>query len=127
MNKTTEKLDCWAVVELMGHQRIAGHITERTVAGAPMLQVNVPELGEVPAYTRLLGGGAIYAINLCDEATAIEWAKSIGGNAAPLVSWEGKQIVDVMVERRIKALNASAEPTEAGGDDDQDQEDDLPY
>lgn len=93
-----ETIDCWAIVELMGHQRIAGRITERTVAGVVMLQVYVPAMGEVPEYTRLLGGSAIYAINPCDEEVAIRWAKSIGGSASPIVSFESKHIITRMVD-----------------------------
>lgn len=108
MSNTNEKLDCWAVVELMGHQRIAGKISERTVAGTPMLQVDVPAVGEVPAYSRLLGGTAIYAINPCDEEVATQWCKSIGGGSSPLVSWDGKQLIEKLVAKRLEALPEAA-------------------
>jgi hypothetical protein len=102
--ETKNTLNCWAVVELMGHQRIAGQVTEQSVAGVQMLKVDVPAVGEVPAYTRFLGGGAIYAINPVDEETCIGWVKSIAGNASPIVSWDGKQIIDKLVEKRLAAL-----------------------
>lgn len=104
MENEKKTLDCWGVVELMGHQRIAGRITEKNVAGTQMLQVDVPAMGDVPGYTRLMGGAAIYAINPTDEETATGWAKSIATSASPILSWDGKGVVDRMVEKRLAAL-----------------------
>jgi hypothetical protein len=33
----------WAIVELMGHRRLAGWVQEVELAGAPMLRLDVPE------------------------------------------------------------------------------------
>lgn len=33
----------WAIVELMGHRRLAGWVSEVEIAGAPMLRLDVPE------------------------------------------------------------------------------------
>lgn len=106
MEQTEKKapLDCWAIVELMGHQRIAGRVTERNVAGTQMLQVDVPAVGEDPAFSRLLGGSAIYAINPCDEDTATAWAGSLRDGSTPLLSWEGRKLVSALVEKRLAAL-----------------------
>lgn len=65
-----DKFDAFAIVELMGHQRIAGRVTEASVGGCQFVRVDVPAVGENPAYTRLLGQGAIYAINIVEEAVA---------------------------------------------------------
>ena len=44
MTETTEKtFEGWAIVELMGHRRLAGYVTETELAGAPMLRLDVPE------------------------------------------------------------------------------------
>lgn len=59
----TEKFDLWCMVELFGHQRIAGRCTEQNVAGTNMLRVDVPETKSQPAFTRFLSSGAIYAIS----------------------------------------------------------------
>lgn len=82
MNETAQTFESWAVVELFGHQRIAGRVTEQQVAGTNFLRVDVPELPAteargfrnaqpaLPAYSRLFGAGAIYAINPVSEAVA---------------------------------------------------------
>ena len=51
-----------AIVELMGHNTLAGYISEQTIAGVAMLRVDVPAVGDVPAYTKFVSGGAIYGI-----------------------------------------------------------------
>jgi hypothetical protein len=77
----------WAIVELMGHTRLAGLVSEQAFGGCTVVRIDVPEVrlltptmrngGEaidrrhVPMHTRLLTLQAIYAINWVDEATAL--------------------------------------------------------
>lgn len=74
----------WAVVELFGHQKIAGKVTEVSIAGGAFLRVDVPEQlartddnpygfrnsPPIPEYTRYFGAAAIYALNPCSESIA---------------------------------------------------------
>lgn len=79
MNEAQLNLDCWAVVELFGHQRISGKVTEETIAGSAMLRVDVPQNGQQAAYTRYFGYGAIYSINPTTEDIArgmVSWCSS---------------------------------------------------
>jgi hypothetical protein len=75
--------DQWAVVELMGHQQIAGRVTEQSIGGAAFIRVDVPEQPARPkrqqwdsdqpiitAYSRFLSAASIYAINPCTEDVA---------------------------------------------------------
>jgi hypothetical protein len=62
----------WAVVDLLGHQRIAGHLTEQAIAGYGFIRVEVPAVSArdgTPhaAFTRYLNPQAIYAITPLDE------------------------------------------------------------
>lgn len=66
----TERLDVWAVVEVFGHQKIAGRVTEQALAGTTFLRVDVPETAGTQAYTRIFGAGAIYGITPCTEEQA---------------------------------------------------------
>ena len=80
-----DKFDSWAVVELFGHQQIAGRVTEASIGGCSFLRVDVPDQPAVapdpkdnwdrghsamPAYTRYFGNGAIYAMSPCTEDAA---------------------------------------------------------
>ncbi len=124
MEEKTPPFDVWAIVELMGHQRIAGRCTERSVAGVNLLQVDVPETPSRPAFSRLIGGAAIYAINPVDEETCrLHAARTFD---TPITSFDGQSIIKREVEKRLQALPA-ANPT--GSDDEMEEldDDDEPY
>jgi hypothetical protein len=82
----------WAVVELFGHQRLIGMVSEQTVAGQGFLRVDVPETKSQPAFTRLFGPGAIYAINPVSEAIAKLYIERM--NQAPIQAYEIRQLMD---------------------------------
>ncbi|MBN1287870.1 MAG: 3'-5' exonuclease [Anaerolineae bacterium] len=60
----------WVVLELFGHKKIAGKVTEETLAGKGFLRIDVPEAEGLPGFTRYYGPEAIYSITPCDEQTA---------------------------------------------------------
>lgn len=74
----------WAIVELFGHQRIAGKVSEQTIGGCSFVRVDVPTLPErieddygtkrkrppVAGFTKLYGQGAIYGMTFVDQAIA---------------------------------------------------------
>ena len=68
--KEQPKIEQWAVVELFGHQKIAGLLTEATIGGCSFVRVDVPENGDSPGFTKLYGNGAIYAISFVTEDIA---------------------------------------------------------
>ena len=66
----TDKFDCWAVVEVMGHSRYAGRVTEQAIGGCAFVRVDVPAVNDRLAFTKLLGQGSIFAITPCSEEVA---------------------------------------------------------
>ena len=70
-NDNKEKFDCWCLVELFGHQKIVGKVTETTLAGGAFLRVDVPAVEENKTFTRFYGPGAIYSINPVTEEIAM--------------------------------------------------------
>lgn len=88
--ETNEKFDLWCLVELFGHQHIAGRCTEQNVAGVNMLRVDVPATNNQPAFTRFLSSGAIYAINPVTEDVARQLADRL--EIVPVQPWELKTI-----------------------------------
>lgn len=90
---TTDKQKLHAVVELFGHARVAGEISEHSMGSTSFVRVDVPQVivkestyesGErvertrlIESHTRLLGGAAIYSINLCDADAALVAAYEI--------------------------------------------------
>jgi len=94
----TEQFKTWAMVELFGHTRIAGEVTEQTIAGGAMVRIDVPETETSPGFTRIVNVNAIYAINPMTE----EMASSIAGqlNVKPIQAWDIREYV----EKNKKAL-----------------------
>ena len=70
MQDEQQRFETWAIIDLFGHQRIAGHVSEATIGGCALLRVDVPEMKGQPAYTRYFGSGAIYSMTPCTEETA---------------------------------------------------------
>jgi hypothetical protein len=103
----SEKFDVWALIELFGHSRIAGRVTERNLGGAAFLQVDVPENGINPPFTRLLNPSAIYAINPLDEQTARHYAENL--NVAPINVWDVKRFMEKANQNKAM-LSAASEP-----------------
>lgn len=76
----------WALVELFGHTRIAGRVTEQSIAGGALLRVDVPETSSTPAFTRFFGISAIYSINPVTEEVAKSLVEQM--KAEPLQEWD---------------------------------------
>jgi hypothetical protein len=93
MQQPKPKFDSWAIVEVMGHTRVASKVTEESIAGVNMLRVDVPPVTKadrswqngayvnipyaVPGYTRYFGGASIFSITPCTE----ELAREAAGNS----------------------------------------------
>ena len=115
--KTPEgALDCWAVIELFGHQKIAGRVKMVEQLGAPFLRVDVPKVEPIlddmqgVAFTRFFNPKAIYAINPCDEAAAKHAARYY--RPEPVT-----EIVAASIAEQMRAEKASPPLLEAGHDD----------
>ena len=80
----------WCILELFGHQKIAGYVTEMQIAGQGFIQVNVPENQKVPQFTKLYGPTAIYAITPVTE----EVARAVAASPlqAPVTEYELPQL-----------------------------------
>ena len=80
----SEKFEGWAVVEMLGHRKLAGKVSEQVIAGSALVRVDVPETQQTkavagyggsvvestPAYVKLIGVGSIYCITPCSEEIA---------------------------------------------------------
>lgn len=87
MTETTEVADTidpapeWAIVEIMGHLRLAGRIMEEDRFGAKLLRVDRPYQvsdEETVWVTSYHAGTAIYQLRLCTEETARKTAQALG-------------------------------------------------
>lgn len=88
--------ETWAIVDLFGHVKIAGRLSEHQVGGQSFVRIDVPEVtgrrGPIPAHTRLFGGAAIYSIAFVDQGTATLAARDI--LAAPVSMWSLQNAIE---------------------------------
>lgn len=84
--KTVEKFEAWGLLELFGHQRLAGKISDQTIGGVHFIRIDVPATGDVPAYTRFFTQGAIYGMTVTSE----DVARRLAGNllSKPVSAYE---------------------------------------
>jgi hypothetical protein len=89
-NEKMEKLELFAVVELFGHNKMAGRVSEQSIGVATFIRIDVPETDSQPKFTRLLNPSAIYAINPVTEEVANYMAHQIA--VKPIESWDIREM-----------------------------------
>lgn len=72
-----EKFNQWCLVELYGHSRMVGIVSEASIGGCSFIRVDVPEDGGHKAFTRYLGNNAIYSMNPITEEIGMALLKRI--------------------------------------------------
>lgn len=95
-----QKFELNAVVELFGHQRIAGRVSEQSIGVATFIRIDVPETTQQPKFTRIVNPSAIYAINPVTEEVMLQMAEMV--TAKPIDSWD----IQTM-QRKLMALKES--------------------
>lgn len=100
----------WAVLELMGHVRLAGRVSEEERFGTKMGRIDIPQ-PDGSFTTQFFSGGSIYRMTPCTEEVARAVAKS--SEREPVYAWD--------IRRQIGLQEKETVPTY---DDDQSEQDD---
>jgi hypothetical protein len=102
----------WALLELMGHRRLAGIIAEETIAGAAFIRIDVPAEEEEPGATQFYSPQAVYCITPLTEETARAFARTY--RPEPIKAWELKALPgperDLYVSTELLAHTAPDDP-----------------
>jgi hypothetical protein len=83
--ETTDKeLKSWALVELFGHQRIVGFLSQQSFGTGVLFRVDVPDLikdGKIvrEGFTRYFGISAIYSITPVSEEIVRQLLPNVDG------------------------------------------------
>lgn len=101
---TEQAFDDWAILEILGHRRLGGRVSEQLIAGAPFVRIDVPAIGEEKPATQFYSPGAVYCITPCAEDLARRVAE--GSRVRPVERWE------------LPAALTTARPAPGGGGDD---------
>jgi hypothetical protein len=85
---TETTFEGWAVLELMGHRRLGGYVTEVELAGKGMLRLDIPgpETGDEPTATQFYSPGALYCLTPVTEDVARGLAAR--NQPTPVHRWE---------------------------------------
>lgn len=81
--------EMWAIVELMGHRRLAGRVSEVEAFGTKMLRIDIPKsaaIGDAEVVTQFYGGPSIYGVSPVSEDVAR--AAAMRNQQAPVSPWE---------------------------------------
>lgn len=87
-----ESYEGWAIVELMGHRKLAGYVSEQTVGGAAFMRIDVPASEKHEAATQLYSAGAIYCITPTTESVVRLIAPKY--RPEPVSQWEMAKLPD---------------------------------
>lgn len=103
---TNEAFQGWAIVELMGHRKLAGYVSQAEQFGCAMLRLDVPgpNAGDPHLATQYYGGSSIYCITPTTEEIARGFARS--HTLQPVSRWE------------LPGPSASVEALDADADED---------
>lgn len=74
----------WCILEIMGHRRLGGYVTEAEVGGIPLLRIDVYR-GDGSTFSQLYGKAAVYCLTPTTEDVAKAVSKDAGG---PVSRWE---------------------------------------
>jgi len=126
-NPETTPPKTWAVLQLYGHVRIAGAISEHSFGSEIFTRVDVPQVTwideayvngvrtpqqrVIQPHTLLLGGKSVYSIGFVDEAAALLAAHRI--KHEPIKAWELREALEYLPVADRRALLQAP-----GGDDD---------
>ena len=93
--------DDYAIVELMGHVRMTGRLTEVEMFGAKLGKIAVIDKNGETITTQFFGGSSVYRITPCTEETAKAVAgRSTGG--MPDVPWDVQAAIRAKFEQELQ-------------------------
>ncbi len=114
--------DSRALVEIYGHQKYAGRVTEQTIGGCNFVRVDIPETPDAKPFTKLFGQGAIFSITPIEEDVARHLAKSYGNPPVAVYELPRKIRDAVNAARGGQSRIGTDEPDFGGGPDEEDLE-----
>lgn len=84
-----KKFDQWCILEIFGHRRLAGKVTESTILGGALLRIDIP-VKDGTFTTQFYGPQAIY----CLTPTTEEIARAVAEQSqpSPVYRWESPQL-----------------------------------
>ncbi len=85
------KFSEWCIIEVFGRVRLAGLVSEQTVAGQGFVRVDIPATKRQPAFSRLFGPSSIYSMTPVTEEVGKACAENF--SAPPLNAYDIRDVI----------------------------------
>lgn len=86
-NGSAPHFDEWAIVELMGHRKLAGRVSEAPLGRGELFRLDVPDgLMSDRFVTQFYGWSSVYCMTVTDELAARKFA--VMHQPTPVHRWE---------------------------------------
>lgn len=115
-DETRSEPAVWACVELMGHVKLAGRLTEEEKFGAKLGRLDIPQ-EDGSFVTQFFGGSSVYRITLVTEDVARHIARK--SSPEPVHPWD--------FPKQLAAPPAPAMYGQGEGEDDDRDDDEVPF
>ncbi len=89
-----EKFEQWAILELMGHRRLAGKVSEASIGGGSFIRIDMP-MKDGSNSTQFYSPGSVYCITPTTED--ISRKMSLAYQPEPVSQWEFRQLTEPKV------------------------------
>lgn len=89
----------WCILELLGHRRLGGYLTETEIAGAGFLRIDVPGMGGGNSITQFVTPASVYAITPVTQEIAEAVAKL--NQPEPVSRWELPAPVEIHPDQAV--------------------------
>ncbi len=114
----SETFDSWAIVELMGHVKMAGRLTEEERFGSKLGRLDIP--GHDGAWSAVyFNGASVYRLTPCTEEAARIVAKR--AQPEPVHQWEIPKQIEVSPSRKRELDDDPEDARDADLEDDDDE------
>lgn len=102
MEEITPKFESWAIVELFGHNQLAGKVTEQVIAGQSFIRIDVPKTSQTPAFTKYHLPTAVYGLTPVDEEYATRMAERIA--ARPINDYKHNEVIAEIIKEKLSGM-----------------------
>jgi hypothetical protein len=120
---SAESFDSWAILELMGHVKMAGRVSEEERFGSKLGRIDVPTDGDA-FVTVYFGASSVYRLTVVSEEAARAVAR--GNKPRPVHQWElPKPEMRPESEEYADMMDARADRYDDDRDDDEEEDDPL--
>ena len=126
MSEQQEVQETWAIVELMGHVKHAGRLSEEEKFGCKLGRLDCPN--EDGGFTSVyFGGASVYRVTVCTEAVARHVAKS--SPARPVSPWDFPKQLEMqgVTNDRVMSCGHTPEDCDCDPTDEEEYDDEMSF